>query len=642
MNAGLLSHDPLMDVPFRPTCLGGTKAAVEYRSDGTVVYELEEALEPYPTRLTERLVHWASVAPERPLLARRSADGASWEHLTYRQALDGARSLGEALLARGLSASKPLMILSDRSFEHALLALAALHVGVPYVPVTSAYSLLSEDFSKLKHLAAVCTPGLVFADDGALYGRALRDVFGEVECLVSGTPPEGRAASLVSDWLKTPVTAAVDEAFGSVGPDTVGKIMFTSGTTGAPKGVIYSQRMLCSNRQQVAQTFAFLQSEPPVLVDWLPWHHTFGGTHNFGMVLYGGGTYYMDPGKPTPEQIGPTVEALREIAPVIYLNTPQGLAALIPHLRTDAALRQNFFSKLALIYYGGASLPEYIWAAFDELAVRTIGQRVLIMSGLGGTEAGPTPMSAAWDPRREAIAGLPVPGVKVKVVPVGAKLEIRYAGDCVTPGYWKDPERTAASFDEEGYFCSGDAGTFIDPQHPEKGLRFDGRLAENFKLSTGTWVNVAELRLVALNMFSPYARDVVIAGHDRDFLTALVFPDLGACRALCDDLLEPAADANRIVGSTGVRAHFQRGLDALATRPGGSSSRILRVVLESDPPTLDNGELSAKGAISQANVLARRAGVVVELYESVPTPRTLVGRIPGAASVAGGIRRTEP
>lgn len=621
-------------MPFRPLRLGGTKATIEQRPDGSVVYELEEALEPYPTRLTERLVHWAALAPERPLLARRSAAGASWEYLTYRQALDGARALGEALLARGLSPDKPLMILSDRGFEHALLALAALHVGVPYVPVTSAYSLLSEDFSKLKHLAAVCTPGLVFADDGALYGRALREVFGEVECLVSGTLPEGRAASRFSDWLATPVTAAVDEAFANVGPDTVGKIMFTSGTTGAPKGVIYSQRMLCSNRQQVAQTFAFLQDAPPMLVDWLPWHHTFGGTHNFGMVLYGGGTYYMDPGKPTPEQIGPTVEALREIAPVIYLNTPQGLAALIPHLRADDALRRNFFSKLALIYYGGASLPEYIWAAFDELAVETIGQRVLIMSGLGGTEAGPTPMSAAWDPRREAIAGLPVPGVKVKVVPVGAKLEIRYAGDCVTPGYWKDPERTRASFDEEGYFCSGDAGTFIDPQHPEKGLRFDGRLAENFKLSSGTWVNVAELRLAALNVLSPYARDVVIAGHDRDFLTALVFPDLEACRALCDDLSDPTLDAEQIVISAGVRAHFQNGLDTLATRSGGSSSRIVRIALESEPPTLDNGELSAKGAISQANVLTRRRDVVAELYEAVPTPRTLVARSARSASAA--------
>jgi feruloyl-CoA synthase len=287
-----------------------------------------------------------------------------------------------------------------------------------------------------------------------------------------------------------------------------------------------------------------------------------------------------------------------------------------------------------LIYYGGASLPEYIWAAFDELAVKTIGQRVLIMSGLGGTEAGPTPMSAAWDPRREAIAGLPVPGVKVKVVPVGSKLEIRYAGDCVTPGYWKDPERTAASFDEEGYFCSGDAGAFIDPQRLELGLRFDGRLAENFKLSSGTWVNVAELRLAALNAFSPYARDVVIAGHDRDFLTALVFPDLEACRALCGDTIGPTQDFDQTVASAGVREHFQRGLDMLATRSGGSSSRIERITLESVQPTLDNGELSAKGAISQANVLAQRRAVVAELYEAVPTARTLVARRAIFASAA--------
>jgi feruloyl-CoA synthase len=639
MDASTSSHDALMDVPLRSIRLGSMDAIVERRPGGSVVYELKEALGPYPRCLTERLEHWASVAPERALLARRTPDGKSWESLTYKQAFEGARSLGQALLDRGLSPSRPLMILSDKGFEHALFALAALHVGVPYIPVTPAYSLLSQDFSKLRLLAAVCTPGLVFADDGAQYGRALRDVFGEVECVVVDPLPEGRPASRVADWLKTPVTAEVDKAFNAVGPDTVGKIMFTSGTTGAPKGVIYPQRMLCSNPQQVAQVFAFLQDAPPDLVDWLPWHHTFGGTHNFGMVLYGGGTYYLDPGKPTPDEIGPTVQALREIAPVIYLNTPQGLAALIPHLKADQALREKFFSKLALIYYGGASLPKHIWAELDELAVRTIGQRVLIMSGIGCTEAGPTPLSAAWDPRREAIAGLPVPGVKVKVTPVGAKLEIRLFGDCVTPGYWKDPERTAAAFDEEGYYRSGDAATFIDPQRIELGLRFDGRIAENFKLSTGTWVNVAELRLHALNVFAPYARDVVIAGHDREYVTALVFPDLEACRAICDDLRDPAPSVEQIVSSKSVLAFFQKGVDELASRPGGSSARIARIVLESEPPTLDNGELSAKSAISQRNVLERRRGVVEELYRMPPTPRTLVGKV-GAAD-ADRIQRTE-
>lgn len=324
---------------------------------------------------------------------------------------------------------------------------------------------------------------------------------------------------------------------------------------------------------------------------------------------------------------------------MVYLNTPQGLAGLIPHLQADKALREKFFSKLALIYYGGASLPEYIWAELDELAVRTIGQRVLIMSGIGSTEAGPTPLSAAWDPRREAIAGLPVPGVKVKVAPVGAKLEIRFLGDCVTPGYWKDPERTAAAFDEEGFFRSGDAATFIDPQRLELGLRFDGRIAENFKLSTGTWVNVAELRLHALKVFGPYARDVVIAGHDRDYVTALVFPDVEACRGLCDDLHDSTPGADRIVDNRGVLAHFQKCVDMLAARPGGSSARITRIVLESEQPTLDNGELSAKSAISQRNVLERRRGVVEELYRMPPTPRTLVGNV--AAADANRVQRTE-
>jgi feruloyl-CoA synthase len=639
MDAGSALHDALMDVPFRPIRLGSMEARVERRSDGSVVYELKEPLGAYPKRLTERLEHWAKVAPDRGFLARRTPDGESWEYLTYRQAFDGARALGQALLDRGLSPSRPLMILSDRSFEHALLALAALHVGVPYVPVTPAYSLLSDDFSKLRHLASLCTPGLVFADDGAQYGRALRTVFADVECVVADALPEGRSASYVSDWLRTPITADVERAFNAVGPDTVGKIMFTSGTTGAPKGVIFPQRMLCSNRQQVAQVFAFLQDGPPDLVDWLPWHHTFGGTHNFGMVLYGGGTYYMDPGKPTPEAIGPTVQALREIAPVVYLNTPQGLASLIPYLQADEALRKKFFSKLALIYYGGASLPRYIWAELDALAVRTIGQRVLIMSGIGSTEAGPTPLSAAWDPRRESIAGLPVPGVKVKLAPVDSKLEIRFLGDCVTPGYWKDPERTAAAFDEEGFFRSGDAATFIDPQRLELGLRFDGRIAENFKLSSGTWVNVAELRLHALNVFAPYARDIVIAGPDRPYLTALVFPDIDACRALCDDIEDSTPGDDAIVNSHGVRAFFQKGLDQIAGRAGGSSARIVRIVLESVQPTLDNGELSAKSAISQRNVLERRRGVVDELYCEPPTARTLLGHATAAVDADRGARR---
>lgn len=618
-----IEHDPLMDVPFRPVRLGNVASSCERRADGSVLLEMLEPLAAFPRRLTERLVLWAETTPERPFLARRPASGIGWETLSYREALERVRAIGQGLLDRGLSLERPLMILSDRSFEHALLALAALHVGVPYIPVTPAYALLATDFAKLRYIAGLCTPGLVFADDGLPFSRAMGEVFNGVECVVTVNPLADRSSTAFASLLACVPTPAVDAAFVAVGPETLGKVMFTSGTTGAPKGVMYSQRMLCSNRQQSSQVLPFMDEAPPVLVDWLPWHHTFGGTNNFGIVLYEGGTYYLDPGKPMPDQIGPTVQALREIAPTIYFNTPQGFSALLPHLRSDRQLRENFFSRLRLIYYGGASLPTHIWAALDELAVQTIGQRVLIVSGLGATEVGPIPATTSWDPRREAIVGLPVPGVKIKVVPVGTKLEIRFAGPCVTPGYWKDQERTRASFDEEGYFCSGDAVCFIDPEQPQRGLRFDGRIAENFKLLSGTWVNMAEVRERALAMFAPYANEVVIAGHDREFVSALVFPDIGACRQLTSNLPERASSA-QVAADPAVRHFFQTALDTWALGGAGSSARLARILLEHDMPTLDSGELSAKSAISQVTVLTRRAASIVALYQEPPQARVLV------------------
>lgn len=621
-----IAHDPLMDIAYRPVRLGSVAAHVDQRVDGSTVIELVEPLGPYPVRLTERLLHWAEQEPNWPFLARRPISGEGWETLSYRQTLDSVRAIGQALLDRGLSPERPVMILSDRSFEHALIALAALHVGVPYIPVTPAYALLATDFSKLRYVADLCSPGLIFADDGAPFARAMQEVFSDIECVVTTNPLTHRASTSFAALLATVPTPEVDAAFAAVGADTLGKIMFTSGTTGAPKGVMYSQRMLCSNRQQFSQALAFLSDTRPVLVDWLPWHHTFGGTNNFGLVLYDGGTYYFDPGKPLPDQVGPTVQALREIAPTMYLNTPQGFSALLPYLRSDAQLRKNFFSRLSLIYYGGASLPTHIWTALDELAVEATGQRVLIVSGLGCTEVGPCPSTTNWDPRRQALAGLPVAGMKIKVVPVGTKLEIRYSGPCVTPGYWKNSEGTLASFDEEGYFRSGDAVRFIDPDQPQRGLRFDGRIAENFKLLSGTWVNTAEVRERALAMFAPYANDVVIAGHDREFICALVFPDMKACRQLAGNMPD-SASALQIVSAPMVRTFFQAALDGWTQRDGGSSSRIARIVLESEMPTLDSGELSAKSAISPVNVLTRRAAVVTELYQQPTAERVLVAAV---------------
>ena len=495
-----------MDVPHRPVRLGSTRCRVEHRADGSILMQLEEALQAYPRRYTDRLVEWARSAPDRVFLARRPPGGpavGAWETLTYAATLAHVRAIGQALLDRGLGPQRPVMILSENDVDNQLLALACTHVGVPYVPVTPAYSLLSRDHAKLRSLAERVKPGLIYASDAAAYGKAARAAFARAE-FVAGTA-DGSTATPFEALRSAVPTGQVDAAYDAIRPEHVAKVLFTSGTTGEPKGVMLTHRMLCSNRQQVVQAMPFLLDAPPVLVDWLPWHHTFGGTNNVGLALYCGGSYYLDPGKPLADAVQPTIDALREVSPTLYYNTPAGLAALLPHLREDAALRERFYARLKLIYYGGAVLPAHTWAGLDEVAVSHLGQRVLVVSGIGSTECGPVPMTTSRDPRREAIVGLPVPGVGLKLVPVNDKLELRARGDCVTPGYWNDPQRSAEAFDAEGYFCLGDAAAFVDPANPERGLRFDGRIAENFKLASGTWVHVGALRATAMAAFAPLA-----------------------------------------------------------------------------------------------------------------------------------------
>ena len=510
------------------------------------------------------------------------------------------RRIGEALLARGLSTERPVAVLSENSLEHLLLALAAMHVGVPCAPISPAYSLLSKDYAKLRYVFGLATPGLVFAQDAARFASAIEAAVPKGTEVIDGD----RFAELESPAP----SARVDEAHARTGPDTIAKFLFTSGSTGQPKAVINTQRMLCSNQQMLAQALPYLAEVTPVLVDWLPWHHTAGGNHNIGIVLYNGGTLYIDAGKPLPGLIETTVRNLREVGPTIYFNVPRGYEALLPHLRADEVLRKTFFGRLGLLQYAAAVLPQPVWKAYEELAVETCGERILWITGYGATETAPFAMSTNRGAARAGTVGLPVDGLDMKLAPVNDKLEARFRGPSITPGYWRAPELTRAAFDEEGYYRTGDAMRFLDPGDPQAGLEFDGRIAEDFKLTTGTWVSVGPLRAQLSAAGAPYVQDSVITGHDRDEVGALIFPNLQACKAL---------------DGRALRAFLEDLLGRLAAQSTGSSTRLARALLLEIPPSIDSGEITDKGSINQRAVLRTRADLVEMLYTGPYAPQVL-------------------
>ena len=615
-----MAQDALvLNAPLRNPELGDCHATMERRADDALMVRNTRALDPYPEKLTQRLEHWAKVAPDRVWLAAR--ENGEWRKITYAQALATTRRIAAALLARGLSAERPLMILSGNDLDHAMMGMGALYAGCAYAPVSPAYSLVSSDHGKLKYIIELMTPGLIFVADGAPFARAIENAApANVELVVVKNPPAGRPVTLFADLAHTPDTPAVDAAHDAVGPDTIAKFLFTSGSTGMPKAVINTQLMLCSNMAMTSAHFEFMLETPPVTLDWSPWNHTAGGNHDFNLFLYNGGTFYVDDGKPAPGAIEATVRNLRDISPSWYFNVPKGYAALVPYLQQDEELCRSFFKNLKLLWYAGAGMAQHVWDALDELSVRTTGERIMVLTGLGSTETAPFALGANQTMHGAGNIGVPARGCELKLVPAEGKWEARVRGPHITPGYWRQPDLTQKAFDEEGFYKLGDALRFVDENDVNRGFLFDGRIAEDFKLNTGTWVLVGPLRAAFIDHCAPYVQDVVIAGIDQDYIGALIFPDMDACRALTGDSALSLADA---AAHPAVRAHFAALLRSFARKSTGSSTRIARAILLDAGPSIDKSEMTDKGSINQRAVLGNRAHLVDQIYGAEASPIVL-------------------
>jgi feruloyl-CoA synthase len=607
--------------PLRPISFGNPAVDVERRDDGTIYLRPKTPLGDYPLRLTDRLHYWAKLEPNRVFMAERDVNG-GWRELTYAQLLENSRRIASGLLARGLSAERPIVILSSNSIDHALIAFGALYAGIPFCPVSPAYSLISRDFGKLGFVIKLLTPGLVFADDADRFAGALNaNIPADTEIVASRGKLPGRDVTMLADLLTTSEHPRLDAAHEAIGPDTIAKFLLTSGSTGNPKAVINTQRMICANQVMLRETLAFLKDEPPVIVDWLPWNHTFGGNHNIGLTLFNGGSMYLDDGKPMPGGIEETVRNLREISPTVYFNVPKGYESLLPYLRDDRALRAKFFGRLHAMFFSGAALSPFVWNSLDELAVAETGFRVPMLTGLGATETSPFFMSVRPGTSRSGHVGLPVSGNDAKLLPNNGKIEVRAKGPNVTPGYWRQPELTKAAFDEEGFYKFGDALKPADPNDFDAGFDFDGRIAEDFKLASGTWVSVGPLRARFVAACAPLVRDVVIAGINCDEISALVVLDLDGCR-----LVNPKLEAGDIAAAASdpiVRAAFHERFAKFLTTATGSSTRITRAVLLDTPLSIDRGEVTDKGSINQRAVLEHRAGLIEALYAPLPSAQVI-------------------
>ena len=585
----------------------------ERQPDGAIIIRSRRELGAVPRCLGVWLERWAAAEPDRVFLAERNTAG-GWRTVTYEDTSLAVNAIAQSLLDRGLGPHRPLMILAENGIDHALVTLGAMHVGVPVVPVSTPYARLSQDFGKLRYIFDLVEPGLIYVDEADRYAKGLEAIGAtRLEIVASRGSLIATRVTPFSTLTEVRPTPQVHNAFAKVGPDTVAKILFTSGSTGQPKGVINTQRMLCANQESIAAVWPFLEDHPPVIVDWLPWNHTFGANHNFNMMLRNGGTLYIDEGKPVPALIGRTVANLREISPTVYFNVPRGYAALLDYLEQDEALQEKFFARLDMLFYAAAALPQTLWDRLERLGIKTRGRKVPFVSSWGLTETSPLGTVVHFPIERPGNIGVPGPGISVKLVPVTDKLEIRIKGPNVTPGYFKAPDLTAAAFDEEGWLKTGDAVRFADENNPSAGLLFDGRTAENFKLSSGTWVNVGMLRTAVIAAGAPVIEDAVVTGHDHDEIGLLIFPSAAGLKSLCASLGSDAK-LDDMVKHAAVRAAIQDGLKRHNGQSQGSSMRISRCLLLTEPPSIDANEITDKGYLNQRAVLTKRAALVERLH----------------------------
>ncbi len=609
-----------MPVPVRPIAYAEPRIIRQDRPDGSLILRSTVPLAPYEPSLAKLFRAAVERNPEGLFLAERNAN-AAWREVPYEEARLAVDALAQGLIERGLSAERPIMILSGNSIDHALLTLAGHTAGVPVAPISVAYSLQSQDHAKLKHIAALLKPGLIYVADTGPFAKSLAAIdLSGAEVVASRNGANLAKVTLFDAMADTRPGPALEQAVAAIRPDTIAKFLFTSGSTGLPKGVINTHSMLTANQQQLAQIWPFLDEATLELLDWLPWNHTFGANHNFNLVLRHAGTLYIDGGRPVPGLIEQTVKNLGEISPTIYFNVPAGYAALLPFLERDEAVAHSFFAKLHLIFYAGAALPQDLWTRLEAVSERVTGARVPTTSSWGTTETSPLATAAHFIIERAGAIGVPVPGVELKLAPAGHKLEVRVRGPNVTPGYWKRPDLTAEAFDEEGFYKPGDAVRLVNAADPNQGVAFDGRITEDFKLTTGTWVHVGALRVALLAAASPALQDAVVTGENREFVGLLAWLNSAGCTRLIGAECPLAELARHRL----VREHVRSMLAKWNAEHRGSSERIARVILFSDTPSIDANEITDKGYINQRLALERRRAEMERLYAATPDGDVIV------------------